>query len=383
MSLPKPSAMEILLASMMSEKPVRFDDDGNKVEQGNTISKPGNMILDQLSKADLLALRATSTTVKACVEADQSRYHSRVFEELVYHGNVKNEEKQQKSLEALSTIAPYCKHLGIYLYDTASTFDTPGLSLIGAADSFWMQIFAMLSFTLTSLAISAPGMNTWDWLAYGAIERQIGAIRVAMESSLPRGLTVLSLDPINAGALLYLRWRGASILSSSAQAELFWSNLVHLKVKLFNPLGHLTPTNSVDFLKTLHDFLGSFRRSLRALSFEWLGPQGPSPLFLDMSTDFEGLYAAHPFQWSALTFAHLENVDGTREADFDVLRLCRAMRLRDLNVDGNVGPLPVSPSSVASVSAMDPPMFDLELADGDGDGDGGNDNGDDDDNDEE
>ncbi|KAK8153598.1 hypothetical protein IWX90DRAFT_514282 [Phyllosticta citrichinensis] len=362
MSLPKPSAMEILLASMMSEKPVRFDDDGNKLEQEGTLSKPGNMILDQLSQADLLALRATSTTVKAWVEADSSRYHTKVFERLHYHGNVKDEEKQQKSLEALATIAPYCKHLRLCLYDMGSTFDTPGLSLIGAADSFWVHMFSMVSFTITGLAISAPGINTWDWLAYGAIERQIGSIRVAMESSLPRGLTVLSLDPINAGALLYLRWRGASILSSSAHAELFWSNLVHLKVKLFNPLGHLTPTNSVDFLKTLHDFLGSFRRSLRALSFEWLGPQGPSPLFLDMSTDFEGLFAARPFQWSALTFAHLENVDGTREADFDVLRLCRAMRLRNLDVDGNVGP-PASPSSAVPASTMEPPMFDMELAD--------------------
>ncbi|KAK7633898.1 hypothetical protein IWX49DRAFT_596310 [Phyllosticta citricarpa] len=362
MASSKPSPMEkILVTSIMKQRPAHFDDDGDELDKEHNVSRPGNMILDHLSKADLLALRATSTTVKTWVEADPSRYHGKVFRELTYHGNVKNEERQQKSLDTLSTIAPYCKYLRIFLYNTTLTFGTPHRSLVGVRNSFWMQVFVLLAFSLTDLAISAPGLNDWDWLARGAIEKQIGSIRAAMEARLLRGLAVLSLDPINAGAMLYLRWRGASIDSATAQAEAFWSSLVFLKIKMFNPLGHLTATNSVDFIKTLHDFLGSFRRSLRALDFEWLGLQGPNPLFLDMWADSEGLFAAFPFQWSALTYARLRNVeDADREADFEVLRLNRAKRLRDLDLGEGARP-PASPSSVASVDRTESLMFDLEL----------------------
>ncbi|KAK8202421.1 hypothetical protein IWZ01DRAFT_487113 [Phyllosticta capitalensis] len=102
------------------------------------------------------------------------------------------------------------------------------------------------------VVISAPGINTWEYLAFDSIEKQVNSIRFAMEKKFTRGLNALHLDSINAGALLSLHWRGATIGSASSEAEPFWSNLIWLKVKLFNPLPHLRHTNRVDFLKLLH-----------------------------------------------------------------------------------------------------------------------------------
>ncbi|KAL1381714.1 hypothetical protein HDK64DRAFT_321498 [Phyllosticta capitalensis] len=112
----------------------------------------------------------------------------------------------------------------------------------------------IMSGYILPVVISAPGINTWEYLAFDSIEKQVNSIRFAMEKKFTQGLNALHLDPINAGALLSLHWRGATIGSASSEAEPFWSNLMWLKVKLFNPLLHLRHTNRVDFLKLLHGY---------------------------------------------------------------------------------------------------------------------------------
>ncbi|KAK8183362.1 hypothetical protein IWZ00DRAFT_547162 [Phyllosticta capitalensis] len=357
----QPSLIESMLASTAGFQP-RFADDDE--QSSYDLSLPPMRLLDFLDKPDLLALRATSRTVKTWVEADPLRYHTRVFKNLNYHGRVDSMDYNRRALEALARVAPYCHQLKISLYYEALAFNPPYLSLDGKENSFWIQAFGMISTTIHTVVISAPGINAWEYLAFDSFEKQVKSIRFAMEKKFTRGLHALHLDPVNAGALLNLRWRGATIGSASSDAEPFWSNLMWLKIKLFNPLPHLRHTNRVDFLKLLHDFLGSFRRSLRGLDFEWLGPEGPSPLMLDLVTDPEGLYRAEPFQWNGLMYARLTNTDAVEVTELEVVQETRARHLRKLIIN-DYTPRPLSPSSQSSsVASLSPQSSEEDLTGG-------------------
>ncbi|EKG17829.1 hypothetical protein MPH_04961 [Macrophomina phaseolina MS6] len=185
-----------------------------------------------------------------------------------------------------------------------------------------MSIFDVLC-GLSSLAISAPGKP--DWHAFGTGEALLESIRVALETKLPRGLHTITLSPINATGLLHFRWRGAAFQETIWTAQSFWSRIAILHLDLLNPLPYYQNSNKKDFIKTLHDYLGSFNRSLKGLRFSWIGEAGPNPLLLDLR------YGGHNFSapmivWCALSDVFLRNVMA-HDGDLVALRQTRVPHL--------------------------------------------------------
>ncbi|KKY28349.1 hypothetical protein UCDDS831_g00319 [Diplodia seriata] len=292
----------------------------------------GDIIRENLDIKDLLSLRLVNKAVKSWVEGDDFDFSTLAFNTLHLSRRLHNRFDEHLSLIALQNIASFCTHFYIHLDDMLNPvlpLVHRGVSLFDEnKSSLWMQLFHILG-SLETLSISAPGQP--DWHKFGTGEAILESIRAALEAVLPAGLRDITLSPINATGLLHFRWRGAAFKQSTWMAEAFWGHITNLSIGLLNPLPHYSQSNQKDFIKALHDHLGSFSRSLKEFRFSWIGPTGPNPLLLDLR------YGGHNFsspaiKWSTLTMVHLKNVFAHCE-DVGVLWSTRCPNLELLKLE--------------------------------------------------
>ncbi|GME36176.1 hypothetical protein GTA08_BOTSDO10650 [Neofusicoccum parvum] len=305
-----------------------------KFHQHDAVEKlrsPGAIIRSYLDTADLLSVRLACKPLKNWIEQDITQTQSKIFETLHVNRHFTTNYDKTLSLGALQTIAPFCKHLVIHLGSMIDHSPTqlyrPDIA-IGVKQSAWMYIFALLG-GLVTLTISAPGEP--DWHTFGSGEAQLESIRVAVETMQPLGLRTITLSPINAMGLVHFRWRGAAFQETTWMAGAFWGVLTNLTLDLLNPLPHYHKSNRKDFIKTLHDFLGSFSQSLQVFRFSWVGPAGPNPLLLDLR------YGGHNFsppgiKWRVLEDVVLKNVLA-HDGDLVSLRRTRCNNLRHFKLE--------------------------------------------------
>lgn len=293
--------------------------------------RPGDIIRSYLDSEDFLNVRLVSKALKNWIEEDISQCQDKLFSTLHINRRFSTLKDQLLSLRALKAVSPFCKHFVIHLGDINGTL-IPQLynsyPVVGAMQSLWMSVFEFLVGLLT-LTISAPGEP--DWHTFGSGEAQLESIRVALETKLPFGIQNITLSPTNAMGLVHFRWRGAAFKSTSWMSEAFWSRLTHLNLDLLNPLPHYHKSNRKDFIKTLHDFIGSFNRSLRVLRFSWIGVAGPNPLLLDIRYG-GGNFSAPAIVWTALEEVYLKNLLA-HDGDLVALRRSRCRSLRRFELE--------------------------------------------------
>ncbi|KAB2569858.1 hypothetical protein BFW01_g5332 [Lasiodiplodia theobromae] len=291
----------------------------------------GDVIRSNLDVEDLLNVRLVNKDMKAWIEGDDFEFTAKAFNTLHMNRRLWNSVEEQLAISALQNVACFCNHFYIHLdnmLDPMLPMVHEGVSVFDPKKkSIWMQVFAALGSILT-LSISAPGQP--DWHKFGSGESILESIRVALENNLPAGLHDVTLSPINATGLLHFRWRGAAFKETTWLAEAFWRSLTTLTLDLYNPLPDYNRCNQKDFIKTLHDYLDSFSRSLKVIRFSWIGPAGPNPLLLDIR------YGGHNFSspaivWTALVEAHLKNVFA-HDGDLVALRKDRCPRLENFKL---------------------------------------------------
>lgn len=299
-----------------------------KIAVANEADTIGKLIQANLDAEDLRSLRFVSKWFKEWVYQS----HALIFSTLYVNQRFTSPHQEQLALFSLLSLAPFCRHL-VISFGRRMLHNVPlmlhnGQQVFDTKQSVWMSIFEILR-GLATLTISAPGEP--DWHAFGIGEALLESIRVALETKLPRGLHNITLSPVNATGLLHFRWRGAAFQETIWTARSFWTRLTHLNIDLHNPLPYYERSNKKDFVKTLHDYLGSFSRSLKVLHFSWLGEAGPNPLLLDLR------YGGHNFsspkiKWAVLEDVVLRNVLA-HDGDLVALRRTRIPRLQHFELE--------------------------------------------------
>lgn len=131
---------------------------------------------------------------------------------------------------------------------------------------------------IVHLKISCPGQEPAQRYRRSAVDHALISLRMAVERAPLRALSALSLMPIHAGGLLYLR--STPGFGARPDGARRWGQIrklaIHMDAWAFD-----LPHAPTDHLKLLHSFLCSFSPGLERLFFRWRGARGPCPFTLD------------------------------------------------------------------------------------------------------
>ena len=138
----------------------------------------------------------------------------------------------------------------------------------------FIRAFSAMS-SMCHLIISCPGLLPSQRYRRSVVDYALISVRVAVERAPLTRLSTLSLLPVHAGAMLYLRpGLGFAVSPKSARR---WAQikclLIHMDGDGFGAAGELT-----DQLKLLRDYLRRLSPQLERLSFRWKDGLGPCPL---------------------------------------------------------------------------------------------------------
>lgn len=142
--------------------------------------------------------------------------------------------------------------------------------------AFVRALTAMSS--IVQLKICCPGQEPSQRYRRSAVDYALISLRIAVERAPLTSLRALSLTPVHAGAILYLRsGMGLGALPNSGRR---WAQIRHLTIHM-DSWAFGAPDAATDHLKLLHHYLLSFSANLRSVSFRWNGAKGPCPFTLD------------------------------------------------------------------------------------------------------
>lgn len=203
---------------------------------------------------------------------------------------------------------------------------------------FWLAIFGEVR-QLASVTISC--LRQPIWAGFQLVEMFLVSIREALESTFLPVLATLRLLPIHAMGLLHFRWAGGTAYRSADwMGGLRWKRLKLLQIQMINTVGMLPKDLQRIATKVLHDYLGSFSDSIEDLEFQWIGPVGPNPLFLEETaarakkTNVSS-FSAPALTWKAVRTVRLRHCDWA-VAQVRILFQERAPSLRELYMEGTV-----------------------------------------------
>ena len=141
--------------------------------------------------------------------------------------------------------------------------------------SSFIQAFSALPF-LRHLTISSPDQPIGHRYRRSVVDYALISLRLALEAVNPPELDYLTLDPIYPSAIFYLRPHSG--IGTSPASTRLWHRIS--KVNITMQSLSQNEDDTTDHLKILHTYLQNFR-SVRTLSFKWLGEPGPCPFSLD------------------------------------------------------------------------------------------------------
>ncbi|KAK5003651.1 hypothetical protein LTR28_009903 [Elasticomyces elasticus] len=154
--------------------------------------------------------------------------------------------------------------------------------------------------SIETLRISCNGDPAWPGLT--KVEELLVTIRITIEKAKLSNLREIRLAPMHAMGIMHFRWHGLGAYGETNSCSgTLWQNLTILELQVLNPFtrGRLGKSQRLTFRKVLHDYLRSFRQSLKVLRFAWMGEQGPNPLCLDLESS-RATWSAAPLQWDVL-----------------------------------------------------------------------------------
>ena len=131
---------------------------------------------------------------------------------------------------------------------------------------------------ISHLGISCPDQEPSHRYRRSAVDYALISLRMAVERAPLVNLKTLSLTPMHAGGLLYLRSEMG--FGSSPKGARRWAQIEGLTIQL-DSWAFDAPNGGTDHLKLLHQYLLSFSARLQRLSFRWRGAKGPCPYTLD------------------------------------------------------------------------------------------------------
>ncbi|KAI9811169.1 MAG: hypothetical protein M1827_005620 [Pycnora praestabilis] len=189
--------------------------------------------------------------------------------------------------------------------DTILPNTLPSLSPTDPANH-WYTIFSKIV-NLQVLTISVTGDPGWGGLT--EVESALISLRMGLEQNSLSHFHTLRLHPIHAMGILHLRWAGGAAWGTANwMAGRAWSKVKTLEIWLTNPSGLLSKSKWKLFVKVLHDYFVSFRRTLEVLKFHWVGRTGVCPLLLDLVGGVRKRDFSHPaIVWSVINEMWLGN----------------------------------------------------------------------------
>ncbi len=128
------------------------------------------------------------------------------------------------------------------------------------------------------LEISCPDQEPSQRYRRSVVDYALISLRMAVERAPLTELSELSLRPMHAGGLLYLRSHMG--FGASPKGKRRWAQIRRLAIQL-DSWAFDGPGVATDHLKLLHQYLLSFSAGLQHLSFRWRGKKGPCPYTLD------------------------------------------------------------------------------------------------------
>ena len=178
--------------------------------------------------------------------------------------------------------------------------------------SSFIRAFTSMS-SLRHLKVSCPGQPPPQRYRRSIVDYTLISLRIALERAPLVDLSTLSLSPIHAGAVLYLRPHFG--IGTSPASTRRWHQIKTLDIVMDS--FDYGPDYPTDHLKILHTYLQSFKY-LESFTFRWNGCKGPSPLSLptepclaatralDGSSACPTTFANPPF--APLRFRHLQRM---------------------------------------------------------------------------
>ncbi|KAI9688813.1 MAG: hypothetical protein M1822_001170 [Bathelium mastoideum] len=229
---------------------------------------------------------------------------------------------QKASLQSLGRIKDAAEPTVHPALRDVSPSDGPLISSEPTQHSFsWTQLFRSLPNLHTLTITICKGDTGWHALTF--VERILVDVRTALEKSCgdPSHHTIsrlhtLRLAPTTPMSIVPMRWAGLAAMSNSGCSEwwtsFLWTSLTVLELQMLHPHPYFTKSQTRMFRKILHDYLSSFKDTLKSLRFAWLGQVGPNPLLLDLEAQLDpdkpGARSHKNFSQPAIVWEELREV---------------------------------------------------------------------------